>query len=110
VNAQEIANGISDGINAISGLLDALGRAHGVSVGRPMTPGEIADGLIGMDQALAAFIDTKTVEASFRPREEDLHLVRRLRQLVTVWRDTGVAALDLAPLAEECLAMASAWR
>ncbi|MDB4933080.1 MAG: hypothetical protein JWP87_52 [Labilithrix sp.] len=110
MDARAIAEGISDGVNAIWGLIANVSPRPEAPPSRAMAPSEVADGLDGMEQALCAFIDSKTVEASFRPSEEDLHRVRRLHQLVTVWRDTGVAAVDLIPLADECLAAVSAWR
>jgi len=110
MDARAIVEGISDGVNAIWGLLANVSPRPDAPSSRAMPPGEIATALATLEQALSAFIDSDTVEASFRPHEEDLQRVRRLRQLVIAWRDTGVVALDLTPLAEECLGIISAWR
>ena len=110
MDAREIAEGISDGINALHALLAAAGATHDAVSGSAIAADEAAKGLDAMDRALAAFIDSKTVMASFRPRPGDLQGVRKLRQLVTVWRDSSEVPGDLVPLAEECLATVSAWR
>lgn len=113
MDARAIAEGISEGVNAIWGLLANVSPRPDAPSSRAMPAGEIGEivtALGTLEQALSAFIDSDTIEASFRPHQEDLQRVRRLRQLVIAWRDTGVAALDLTPLAEECLGIISAWR
>jgi hypothetical protein len=110
MDARAIAEGISEGVNAIWGLLANVSPRADAPSSKAMAPGEIAAGLGILELALVAFVDSDSVRASFRPCEEDLDRVRRLRQLVIAWRDTGVAALDLTPLAEDCLRIISAWR
>lgn len=97
-------------MNAIHELLARVSpRPDGVRAAGD-DAGDIVKRLELLDHALASFIGSKTVEASFRPPEEDLVRVRRLRQLAIVWRDTGDAPVDLTPLAEEFLAIFSTWR
>jgi hypothetical protein len=110
MDAQAIANGLSDGINSLWGLLATLGGLHDAQPARAlMTPSEIAGGLEAMDHALAALADSGTARSSFRPSDEDVPRLRRLRQLVAVWENTGVVAPDLVQLAEEALKSAMAW-
>jgi hypothetical protein len=110
VDAREMAEGISEGINALSALVTALDGSERAVDSSELATDEVSSSLDVMEQALAALIDSQTIVASFRPRAEDLHRVRRLRQLVADWRETGGPALEVTALAEECLALASAWR
>jgi hypothetical protein len=102
MDARGMAEGISEGVNALCMLLIALDGGERVP-GSALAPHELSSALDVMEEALAALLDSKTVWASFRP--EYLPRIRRLRHLIADWQETGVAAADLRPLVEDCLAV-----
>jgi hypothetical protein len=67
VDAREIAEGISDGVNALHALLAAAGATRGNISRSAIAADDAAKGLDAMERALFAFIDSQTVLASFRP-------------------------------------------
>ena len=110
MNAREIAEGISEGVNGMAGLIALLRPgANGVPA-PPIDAAAVADALMVMDRALSALLmNPTTVHTNLRVNDEELQRIRRLRQLVMALRDEGVCALDMEILAEECLISALNW-
>jgi hypothetical protein len=110
MDARTIVESISDGINAIQGLLGNASTQPSATLLESLPPEDLVERLDVLEQALAALLGGSfDDEISSRPHVDDLHCIRKLGQLVAAWRENGVASPDLPLLAEDCLARVLRW-